>query len=177
MTYNLNYWKRVYNKHKHKALCLDIEVDREGNITVVGLYKPKDGPVEAKSFAKGINLNHQTLKEEFKDCELLITFNGLKWDIPKIKEKFPGVMPNVKVIDLYLIARQLNYNTNLKVLENTMRIERPEDLQNKRRIAMKMWYRYIKYNDEQAFNTLIEYNQQDAINLYPLAEELMAKIE
>jgi len=174
MVQPLQYWRELYEIHKQTALCLDIEVSRfNGPISVVGLYQPKDGLIECRQLVKGRDLTRENLVQAFAGCTMLITFNGRKFDIPRIKREFPGVVPNVPIIDLYLFARRLGMKTNLKVLENTFGIDRLDPRTKKRGIAVKLWKRYITYNDHSALDFLCEYNKQDTINLYPLAEELM----
>ena len=174
----LNHWKKLYQEKKHSALCIDVEATYwNGPISVIGVYKPKDGEIDYQSFVKGENLSAENLKQAFKECELLITFNGLSYDVPEIEKQYPEVLPKaIPVIDLYLLARSLKLDTNLKVLEKTFNISRAEIVDDKRRISTKLWRRYEQKKDFQALKTLIEYNRQDTINLYPLAEKIMEMI-
>jgi len=176
---SLTYWKKIYLDLKEHALCLDIECTRfNGDISVVGLFKPKDGVVEAEAYVKDKNLTYENLKQAFFGCKLLITYGGRAFDVKKINQDYPGVLPpDIKVLDLYLFARLLGMDTNLKVMENTFGIFRHESVEGKRRIAVKLWKRYVERGDERALATLIEYNKQDTVNLYPLAEELMKLAE
>lgn len=177
MVLPLHYWRDLYERHKKTALCLDIEVTKyKGAPSVVGLYQPKDGLIECQQFVKGKDLNRENLAQAFKSCTMLITFNGKKFDVPRIKGEFPGVIPNVQNIDLYRIAKRLDLQANLKVLENTFGIERLDPRTKERGIAVKLWKRYVAYRDEKALALLLEYNKQDTVNLYPLAEELMKLI-
>lgn len=178
MPESLRYWCGLYQRLKYESFCVDIETDRfNGSISVIGLYMPKEGPIEFHSFVRGHNLLADELKTILQDCRLLITYNGLRFDVPKIRKDFPGVLPEkVPVIDLYLFARRLALNTNLKVLENTFCIERMDERTKRRGIAVKLWRKYERYGDKTALQTLVEYNRQDTINLYPLAEELVALV-
>jgi uncharacterized protein YprB with RNaseH-like and TPR domain len=176
MTASLLYWCEVYKKLKYEALCLDVETEGFNKpISVVGLYQPKDGLVEHTFFVRGKDLTLENLKQAFKSCKLLITYNGLSLDIPKIKQEFPGAIPeNIPVLDLYLFARKLGLDTNLKVLETTLNIDRLFEHTKRRFIAAKLWRKYSLGKNQQALLTLIEYNKQDTINLYPIAEQLVA---
>jgi len=173
MVLPLQHWRELYERHKKTALCLDIEVSRfNGPISVVGLYQPKDGLIECQQLVKGRGLTRENLSKAFAGCTMLITFNGRKFDIPRIKREFPGIIPNVPILDLYLLARRLGLQANLKVLENTFGIDRLDPRTKRKGIAVKLWKRYITYGDERALALLLEYNKQDTVNLYPLAEEL-----
>ncbi|MBU1198817.1 MAG: ribonuclease H-like domain-containing protein [Nanoarchaeota archaeon] len=175
----LSHWKELYEQHKHEALCIDIEATYwDGPISVIGVYKPQDGEIDYTAFVKGKNLTTENLKQAFAKCKLLITFNGIKYDVPEIRKQFPGVIPeNIPVVDLYLIARRINFDGGLKTLERTFNIFRKDEVDNKRKISTKMWKKYEEKGNEAALNTLIEYNRQDAINLYPLAEKIMGMID
>lgn len=174
MVQSLLYWCDLYKKLRYHALCLDVEcTGSNGPLSVIGLYRPKEGEIDCISLVKGKNLNSEELKKAFEGCKLLITYNGLSFYIKKIDYEFPGVLPKVPVLDLYLFAKKLNLDTNLKVLETTLGIDRLYEFTKKRDIAVKLWQKYIKNHREETLNQLIEYNKQDAINLYPLAEKLV----
>jgi len=74
------------------------------------------------------------------------------------------------------LSKKLNMATSLKALENTFHISSTERVENRHHIATKLWNKYEKYKNPEALKTLIEYNRQDTINLYPLAEKLMGLI-
>jgi uncharacterized protein YprB with RNaseH-like and TPR domain len=179
MVLPLSHWKKLYERYKYQALCLDVEATYwDGPISIIGVYKPKEGEIDYYYFVRGINLDEKNLKQMFADYKLLITFNGTNYDIPEIQKQFPGVIPkNLPVIDLYLLAKNLNLDAGLKTLERTFKIFRTEETDNKRRVATKLWKRYEKKKDEKALKMLIEYNRQDTINLYPLAEKIMEMIK
>lgn len=178
MHYSYSSLIALYQKHKEHSLCLDIETCFfNGPISIIGIYKPQNGHVSYSSFIKGSNLSPNFLEDAFKNCRLLITYNGIKHDIPKIRAEFPKALPNnIKILDVYLLAKELGLGTNLTTLENTLCIERPDAILRKRR-AIQMWKAYEKYNDQSALNKLIEYNREDTINLYPILESLIKKTE
>jgi len=171
------YWCELYKKLKHEALCLDIETTGfNGSITLVGLYNPRDGLMEHTYFIRNKDLNTENLKKAFQNCKLLITYNGASFDVPRIKREFPGSIPEeVLNFDLYLLAKKLKLNTNLKVLETTLGIDRLHEESKKRHIAVNLWKKYAHGKNEKALLALIEYNKQDTINLYPLAEKLIER--
>ena len=51
---------------------------------------------------------------------MLNTYNGKAIEVPMIEKEFPGVLPKVPMIDIYIWAKALNLDTNLKVLETTL---------------------------------------------------------
>lgn len=174
MASNLSYWIDLYKTFKRESLCVDIEVGEfGGDISVIGLYIPKGGIVECESFVRGKNLTMENLKPFFDKAKFIITFNGLKWDIPKIKSEFPGLIPeNLKVFDLYIFGRALNFKYNLRTMENTFNIGRLTSESEKKGIAIKLWNEHRR-GDPNALKKLLEYNAQDTVNLYFLAEKLI----
>jgi len=175
MSDSLQYWISLYEQLKNQALCLDVETTHFGGpIAIVGTYLPKDGEIQYNALIKGQNLNQENMKNLFSNCRLLITYNGLNFDIPKIHREFPGAIPqSIKVLDVYKIARFLGLGANLKVLENTLNIERMNGDHKGR--AVYLWQRYAKYNDVEALQLLLDYNRQDVVNLYPILEVLKKK--
>lgn len=74
---------------------------------------------------------------------------------------------------MYLFASTIGIDTNLKVLESTLYIDRINENTKKRNIACSLWFKYERSGSEEELNTLIDYNKQDTINLYPIAEQLV----
>ncbi len=178
MSTSLFFWKKLYAKLKDTAVCIDIERTRfSGPIAMIGWYEPRDGIVDCNHFVKGQNLTHENLRRAFQRHKLLITFNGLHYDIPAIEKEFPGVFfQGRQILDLYILSRKLQLSASLKTLETTFGIERL-DGNVKKGSAIRLWQRYEQHHDKEALNLLLAYNKQDTVNLYPLAERLMALID
>ncbi len=176
MNKTLNALINLYKEFKEDALCLDVETTRyNGPISLVGMYKPKDGEIDYISLIRGHNLSALNVKKALQDCKLLITYNGLKHDLPRLKAEFPNSMPrNIRTIDIFLLAKHLQLGTSLDVLENTLNIERPDNITQKGR-AIYLWQRYKNISDQNALQSLLDYNRQDTINLYPIIEELIKR--
>lgn len=174
---DINYWRQCYYRHKQNALCLDIEVTRfNGPIALVGIFPPIDGyPNDHyQSFIKDKNLTKLNLIKAFEGKTMLITFNGISWDVKKIRQEFGNVIPkNILLFDLYLFAKSLGLGASLRTLEFTFGIERLHDPTKRKGIAIALWKKYQKTHHEASLRELIEYNKQDTINVYILAESLM----
>ena len=88
MTLPLSHWAGLYTAYKSDSLCLDIETEGvHGPITIVGLYRPRDGLIECTQLVRGIDLTQESLRNALKNCRLLITFNGIKHDIARMYAK------------------------------------------------------------------------------------------
>lgn len=175
----LRYWCNLYNRLKLDALCLDIEVTQfNGDVAIIGVYQPREGPIEYTAFVKGKNLSCEKLRPVFRDCKMLVTYNGVRFDVPRIKGEFPGIIPDeIPTLDLYLFARKLGLNTSLRVLESMFGIQRLHEHSSRPEIAIGLWKRYKRLGDPQILQELLDYNQQDTINLYPLAEKLVKRAQ
>lgn len=124
---------------------------------------------------RGQNLTRENMLWALQGCKLFITYNGIKFDLKRIREDFPGIIPyDIPVLDLYRFAKRCGIKTDLKTLENTFGIDRMEQFSKRKGIAVNLWRRY-QNGDQEALRKLLEYNRQDTINLYPLAEELTGR--
>ncbi len=170
----IKYWCELFEKNKKDCLCLDIEMaEFNGSIAVVGLYRPREGLVECQQFVKGKNLTHGNLADALKGCKLLVTFSGKNFDVPMLNKRFSNVANGIPVFDLYLFAKLIGRgSSSLKTFENTFDINRLYSHSNKKGVALRRWRRYLK-GDAEALDKLLEYNKQDTVNLYFLAEELV----
>lgn len=162
---------RLFNVLKGKALCLDIETngyqpESGGYVTVVGLYNG----AEWKPLVRGENLTRENLQSEIERADLLITFYGGVFDIPFLLKTFPGLKINKPHFDLCFGARRLGLKGGLKKLEVYFGINRSEEVQNLDGYdAVLLWQMYRRGSRE-ALDLLLEYNKEDTVNLFSLAE-------
>jgi len=167
---SLRHWAELYLKHKYQSLCIDIETEGINKpITVIGTYQPREGLVNYKPFIKGKNLGD--FPKSLNNIKLLITYNGLKHDMPKIRKVFQ--IPKLPVIDLYLFAKKLELGTNLQDLEKFFDIRRSNFQSRQRRQAVIHWKDYMRTKNQIYLDKLLTYNKDDTINLFPLAEKLI----
>lgn len=174
----LTFWANLYRVNQQLSMCLDIETEGINKpITIVGLYRPRSGIPEVTQLIKGSSLTSDNLQSNLDQIQLIITFNGLKMDIPRIRQQFPhAISKNIKILDLYRIAKRLDLKCSLTTLEEMFNIDRLDDYSKRKHIAVKLWKQHLQGNPR-ALKRLLEYNKQDTINLYPLAEQLCTIIE
>ncbi len=155
---------RLLRSFSDNAICLDIETDRdEGVVTTVGLLRA-DGP---HLLFAGRNLHH--FPSLVPPDALLITFNGLSFDVPVLRRAFPEWVAPVAHVDLRHIWARLGHHGGLKALERKVGIGRPAHLrQLDGSAAVSMW-RHACHGDRRALRLLGEYNLYDTINLRTLA--------
>ncbi len=164
------YHWRAYEDYKNKCCFLDIEttgLDKQSNdITVIGLYDGK----KSKVFVNGKNL--EQFKDEIKKYSFIVSFNGLLFDLPFLREKFPDVKFNQMHADLRFVLRQLGYSGGLKRIEGEFGLEREDDLKGMNGLdAVRLWHYYKRFNDKKALDKLIRYNVEDIENLKILMEK------
>jgi len=154
---------RAYKEFESSAVFLDIETTGLGfekhDITVIGLFDGK----KIKTFINGINLDD--FQFELPKYSVMITFNGIRFDIPFITEKYPNVHFDQIHIDLRFLLKRLGYTGGLKRIERDLGITRDEKIKDLRGLdAVRLWKRYER-GDDRALELLIKYNSEDIKNL------------
>ncbi|HLD04220.1 MAG TPA: ribonuclease H-like domain-containing protein [Candidatus Nanoarchaeia archaeon] len=165
---------RLYDWFKDEAVFLDIETSMSyGNITVIGLYDGK----ETKQLVKGFNLDKDLLKRELSQYKLLITFNGASFDLPVIQRYFKDILPNIPHIDLRSVCTRIGWTGGLKKIEQDIGIKRPGELDGMAGgDAIILWDKFIHTEDRSYLDKLLLYNEQDILNLKPLANQSISRL-
>lgn len=165
---------RLYDFFKEDAVFLDIETTSyQGPITIVGLY---DG-YETKTFIKDIDLFKQRLEKELSKYKLLITFNGKSFDMPLIKRYF-NIDLKIPHIDLRHCCRKIGLTGGLKRIEEQLEIKRPEHLKAYGGDdAIDLWRAFHASGDREYLDLLVQYNEEDIVNLKPIADFAVSKLK
>ncbi len=154
---------RAYRHFSDSVAYVDIETTglspKRDDLTVVGIYDGKD----AKTYVHGINLDD--IIEELAKYELLVTFNGARFDLPFIKQKYPQIEFNQLHIDLMYPLRRIGLSGGLKKIEQELGISRSDETTGIDGFeAVRLWRRYER-GEEGALELLLEYNREDIVNL------------
>ena len=170
---NTETW-RLYEYFKDECCFLDIESYEHGkNITIIGLY---DG-IETKTMVKNINLDMNILRKELEKYKLLITFNGSSHDIPNINKYYPKTIPKLAHIDLRHACKKIGLKGGLKMIEEEVGIKRPIHLKAYGENPIDLWRAFLASGDKEYLDLLIQYNEEDIINLKPLMEYVYGKLK
>lgn len=163
------YW-RLFEPFREQTLYLDIETtglswyyDR---ITTVATY---DGNT-ARLFVKDHNLNE--LPELLEENNILVTFNGKRFDQVFLEEHFPDLIIPPIHLDLMYLARSVGMEGSLKEIESELDIHRPPQVNDFRGEEAPVLWRQFLRGDNEAFKRLAIYNIYDAINLAELLYEV-----
>ncbi len=167
---------RLYNFFKDETIYLDIETSNVngGFVTVIGMF---DG-IDTKTMVKGINLDISILQKEISKHKILITFNGSTFDIPFLKKLYPGLKINIPHYDLKVACQRLNLKGGLKEVEKQLSIKRPNIIVERLHNGdpYTLWKMWRATGDDYYLNLLIEYNEEDIINLKKIADYCYQKL-
>ena len=168
---------RLYEFFKDEAVFLDIEtsgIGRYDTITVIGLF---DG-VNTKTMIRSINLDYNYLRRELRKYKIIVTYNGAAFDLPFIKKRHPGILPDIPHFDLKSACDRVGLTGGLKEIEKKMGIKRNQIIEKMHGgDAATLWRMHRATGDEYYLRLLVEYNEEDVINLKTIAEYVVQKLK
>ncbi len=162
---------RVLHDFGEQALFLDIEttgLDLYAEVTSVATWR--NGV--AKCFVRGFNLDQ--LLPELATADLLVTFNGQRFDLPFLRREF-GIDLKHPHLDLMYPLRSLGYRGGLKVCEHKLGFRRSHSEGTDGLEAVRLWYAWRTRGDTDALRKLIVYNVEDTYSLAWLAARLSSR--
>jgi uncharacterized protein YprB with RNaseH-like and TPR domain len=152
---------RLYAAFAEDAAFLDVESDGEA-LTAVGILD-RHGP---RLLLAGRDLDR--FPEAAQGWKLLVTFNGLAFDVPALRRAFPGWRAPRAHVDLCHLWRRLGHRGGLKLLETETGVGRPAHLAGLGgRDAVRLWRAHLG-GDPGALRLFADYNLHDAVNLRTL---------
>jgi uncharacterized protein YprB with RNaseH-like and TPR domain len=155
---------RLYGAFGRDAAFLDVEADGE-ELTAVGFLDER-GP---RILLAGRDL--ERFPEEARGWKLLVTFNGLSFDVPLLRRAFRGWRPPRAHVDLRHLWGRLGHEGGLKLLERVTGVGRPAHLAGlSGREAVRLWRAHRDGGDVAALRLFAEYNLLDAVNLRTLMD-------
>jgi uncharacterized protein YprB with RNaseH-like and TPR domain len=164
---------RLYENFRDRACFFDIETtgldQRRNEVTTVSLHQAG----ETTTFVRGQDLTTGRLREAFADADLLVTFNGKRFDVPFLEQNFDVALDHPH-LDLMYPCRQLGLSGGLKAIEREVGLERDRpDISG--RDAVRLWHQYER-GDEDALETLVSYNREDTVNLRTLLDTVVDRL-
>lgn len=170
------HWK-LYGNFSDETAFLDIEttgLSSSDQPTVVGIY---DG-FQTKTMVKGINLDAPKLKETLSNYKYLVSFNGSVFDIPFLERCYPGSIPKLPHLDLRFACKKIGLTGGLKEIEKKLGISRENPIVQRMHggDAVTLWRMYRATGDDHYLNLLIEYNEEDIVNLKRIADIVYSEL-
>jgi uncharacterized protein len=160
---------RLFDAFGSDAAYLDIETSDDvvgfAGISAIGVLD-REGP---HFLLAGRDL--ERFPELARGWSMLVTFNGLTFDVPILRRAFPDWQPPGAHVDLRHVLGRLGQRGTLKQLEErlpALHLERPEHLR-----ALNGWgasglFHRGRDGDREAMRRFAEYNLYDAIGLRTL---------
>ena len=141
-------------------------------ITVVGIYLCNGAETQFIQLV-GDEISDVSLMKALEGADVIYTYNGSRFDLPFIYSHLGiNLAALFEHCDLMYYCWKNNLYGGLKAVEKQSGIERR--LKNVSGYeAVILWWRYVNDYDEDALNTLLEYNKEDVINLKSLKERLL----
>lgn len=176
----LSHLQRLANKigsMKYRAY-LDIETTGfsryDCDLTVVGIALEKGRKCQIIQLIED-DLSEKDLLKALSGVDEIYSYNGSRFDLPFIEAKIgvdlKGCFDHTDLMydcwrqDLYdglkAVEKQLGINRRLKDVDGYM--------------AVQLWWDYFNNNNEQALEILLEYNEEDVVNLRVLRRKLGVK--
>ncbi len=152
---------RLYPAFERDAAFLDVERDGE-SITVVGVLD-RQGP---RLFVRGRDLD--AFVEASRGWTLLVTYNGLAFDVPALEATFAGWRAPHAHVDLRHLWMRLGHEGGLKLLEETTGVGRPAHVSAVTGAETVRLWRAYEHGEPEALRRLAEYNLYDTVNLKAL---------
>ncbi|MEJ5187131.1 MAG: ribonuclease H-like domain-containing protein [Candidatus Geothermincolales bacterium] len=146
---------------------LDVETDRNGRLTVIGLYHKQAGIVQLV----GDEISRKNLLSALPASGRLFTYNGHCFDLRCIRCQLGlNLREMFHSVDLRWICHERGLTGGLKAVERALGIRRElPDMDGYR--AMVLWEEYRR-GDLEALWKLLLYNREDVMNLIPIKEHL-----
>jgi len=148
---------------------LDIETSFEGEITIIGLYAEDRGLIQLI----GPDVTELKLYQALEGLGTICTYNGSRFDLPVIRRRLgANLVEEFRSHDLMYDCWRLGLYGGLKRVEDQLGIlRRLKGLDGYD--AMRLWAAYERYGNQEALATLLEYNQEDVLNLVTLEDILV----
>jgi uncharacterized protein len=160
---------RLFDTFGDGAAYLDIETGDDvvgyAGISAIGVLD-RHGP---RLLLGGRDLHR--FPEIAQGWSMLVTFNGLSFDVPILRQAFPDWQPPVCHVDLRHVLARLGHHGGLKRIERELRalgLQRPQHLDGIDGWDACWLYRRGMDGDTGALRRFAEYNLYDVVNLRTL---------
>ena len=158
---------------------LDIETTglspRYSEITVVGIHICSGTETKFIQLV-GDGINADCILEALEGVQIIYTYNGSRFDLPFIYYRLGINLAELfQHHDLMYDCWRSNLYGGFKAVERQLGIyRRLTEVDGYE--AVRLWWRYVNDYDQDALTTLLEYNEEDVLNLKVLKEKLVEHV-
>lgn len=165
---------RIASSFPDKTLFLDIETTGLSKyydkITIVGWSLGKDFGVYIQGG------NDEEFRRAAANSIAIVTYNGSLFDLPFIKQEFPGIELPPCHVDLRFLAKRVGLTGGQKAIEVELGVKRPHNLIDMAgEGAPVLWYKY-RWGDIKALKKLIQYNHADIEGMKVIYDEVVSRL-
>lgn len=130
------------------------------------------------TLVKNRSLDKYNLKKILSHCSMIVTFNGLSFDVPVLNRCFNRIVPDVPHLNLRFPLKRLGFTGGLKLIEQKLGIMRSERTAGMSgNAAVSLWHDYVATGNQDSLEFLVEYNTEDVVNLRPIADFVFAMMK
>lgn len=171
---NREHW-RLYPAFAPETAYLDIETTGlspyGGIVTVVTVH----GAGATRTFVAGDDL--EELPAYLSRFQVLVTFNGSRFDVPFLLAAFPQLLVPPGHIDLRFLLYRLGHAGGLKRIEQRLGVGDRAGVEGVDGLdAVRLWQEYRR-GSTAALDRLVRYNRADTVNLEPLLHLAATELE
>src|SRR5581483_7540957 len=161
---------RLWHTFRSRACFLDIETTGLPpgpiDVTVVCVADLK----EVLRFVRCENID--ALPALLDSYDLLVTFNGKTFDLPCLREAFPGWRGDKAHLDLRYPLKRIGLGGGLKAILTSLSFSEPGLLSRMDGWMAPILWRAYRRGDDEALETLKAYTVNDVVHLSRLADHL-----
>ena len=166
---------RLYPEFAARTAFLDIETTGlspyGGIVTVVTVH----GRGATRTFVAGDDL--EELPAYLGRFQVLVTFNGSRFDVPFLLASFPQMLVPPAHIDLRFLLYRLGHAGGLKRIEQRLGLGNRSGVEGIDGLdAVRLWQEYRR-GSSSALDRLVRYNRADTVNLEPLLQFAVTELE
>ena len=171
---NREHW-RLYPTFAPETAYLDIETTGlspyGGIVTVVTVH----GGGATRTFVAGDDL--EELPAYLGRYQVLVTFNGSRFDVPFLLASFPQLLVPPAHIDLRFLLYRIGHAGGLKRIEQRLGVGDRSGVEGIDGLdAVRLWQEYRR-GSASALDRLVRYNRADTVNLEPLLRFTVTELE
>lgn len=166
---------RLYPTFAAETAYLDIETTGlspyGGIVTVVTVH----GGGATRTFVAGDDL--EELPAYLGRSQVLVTFNGSRFDVPFLAASFPQLLVPPAHIDLRFLLYRIGHAGGLKRIEQRLGLGDRSGVEGVDGLeAVRLWQEYRR-GSRPALDRLVRYNRADTVNLEPLLAFAATELE